>query len=138
MLCVCVDLTCCVSQQQGTKLFLIGVGQVAQYVSNVQLVTGPIAWDSTPDAFKGADYVIDLDFARLTTFFFEIAKGLCGCLQDQVPCVDPPAAIGLPCVNETQFDARVRIHTVAKSRQWPANALIYGWIFYQFQTKPAQ
>lgn len=125
-------------REQGTKIFLVGVGQAANFVSNVQLVTGPQEWKlQTPDLFPSSDYVIDPDYANLGAIFYNVARGICRCLQDQLPCMDyvPPAGstVVFPtCDQETSFDARVVVTTGALSHQYPANSVTYGFMYYNF------
>ena len=117
---------------QGVKMFLVGVGGISNHVPNAQIVTGPTAWDQTVGTFSTSDYVIDTDFAALGAIFYNVAKGLCQCLQDQTICS------GAQCEAQSNFDARVQITTAVTSTAFPANALLEGYLYYDFLAGPAR
>ena len=120
----------------------MGVGQAAAFRSNIQTVTGNVSWFlQTPDLFPSADYIIDPDYANLGAIFYNVARGLCRCLQDQLPCTDfrPPSGstVRFPtCAEQATFDARVVVTTGAQSIGYPANSRTYGFIYYAFSARP--
>lgn len=120
----------------GTKLFLVGVGDVAGNIPQVVLTTGPTAWNQQADTFGPADYVVNADYAALGAIFYNVAKGLCKCLQDQTPCQDTGAA---PlCANQMKFDAYVVVSASSTSAQWPINSVVEAYLYYEFNANPAR
>jgi hypothetical protein len=128
-------------KKAGSKLFLVGIGDVTNHVPNTVLMTGPTAWDKQVGTFGTSDYVIDANYAQLGTLLNAVAKGVCPCLQDQSPCVDPttpPAPAGLTCATQSNFDARVTITTGTTSATFPANAVLEAFMYYDFFGKPSR
>lgn len=124
----------------------MGVGQAAladSFRINIETVSGNVSWvpPQAPDLFPQADYVIDPDYSRLGAIFYNVARGLCKCLQDQSPCREyvPPAnsTVTFPaCSTQGQFDARLKVTAVPGSRLYPANSVTLGWMYYSFSSKP--
>ncbi len=132
-------------QQQGTKIFVVGVGQAAlatEFKVNIETVSGNISWvNQTPDLFPQADYIIDPDYNNLGAIFYNVARGLCRCLQDQLPCNEfvPPvnSTVVFPtCSTQGQFDARLKVTAGPGSRLYPANSVTLGFMYYAFAAKP--
>jgi len=117
---------------RGTKVFLVGVGGISNHVPNTQLVTGPTAWDQAVGSFGTSDYVINADFAALGAIFYNVAKGLCQCLQDQRGCEGPN------CAAQSNFDARVQIQTTAGSSSFAGSSVFEGYLYYDFLAAPAR
>ena len=116
-----------------TKLFIVGVGQANTLTNNIQLITGSVVWDPpSVETFPSSDYIIDASFENLGAIFFNIARGLCFCLQDQLPCIDPQGSNVLTCAQQAAFNARVIVTTGATATEYPVNSKTLGWIYYDF------
>jgi hypothetical protein len=123
-------------KENGVKVFLVGVGGINNHIPFTEIVTGPVAWDQEVDTFGSSDYVLNADFAQLGAIFYNVAKGLCQCLQDQAPCVNKG---GFPtCADSSNFDARVRITATANSAAFAANSVIEGYMYLDVFADPAR
>lgn len=124
-----------VIKNAGIKIFLVGVGDIVNHVPNTALVAGPVAWDQGVATFSTSDYVLNAQYSALGAIFYNVAKGLCGCLQDQAPCNN---LAGQPTCNaQSKFDARVQISTGPNSVGFPVNSVIQGYLYYDFYASPA-
>ncbi len=93
------------SVKSKSQVFLVGIGGVNSHIPNVQLMTGPRAWDQQVPTFGSSDYVTNANYAQLGALLNAVAKGLCPCLQDQAGC--QAFAGGPTCDAQSNFDARV-------------------------------
>ena len=118
----------------GVKVFLVGIGGVSSHVPNVQLMSGPRAWDQQATSFGTSDYIINANYGQLGALLNAVAKGLCPCLQDQTGCV--ALAGGPACNTQSNFDARVKITTTANAVTLPANAVTEAFMYYDFFLTP--
>ncbi len=120
----------------GTKMFVLAIGGGASHIPNIQLVTGPRAWDSQVATFGASDYVTNADFGKLGAILNSVAKGLCPCLQDQTGCVS--LAGSKTCDQQSNFDARAVITTTAGSVALPANSVTEVFLYWDFYAGPAR
>lgn len=122
-------------KERGIKVFLVGIGGAAAHIPNIQLITGPQAWDQQVTSFATAHYVTNANFAQLGGLLAAVAKGLCPCLQDRVQCQDLGAG-ARTCAQQSNFDARVKITTTANAVTLPANAVTEAFMYYDFFLTP--
>jgi hypothetical protein len=123
-------------KRKGVKVFLVGVGGISRHIPNTEIITGPTAWDQQVNTFGTSDYVIDANFDALGAIFYNVAKGLCQCLQDQTPCTD--AGGQLSCEQQQNFDARLKITTGPASVSYASNAVFESFMYYDFRAGPAK
>lgn len=121
----------------GVKVFLVGIGGVSSHVPNVQLMSGPRAWDQQATSFGTSDYIINANYGQLGALLNAVAKGLCPCLQDQTGCV--ALAGGPACNTQSNFDARVKITTAnSASAALPSNAILEAFMYFDFFAGPSR
>ena len=121
----------------GSKLFVVGIGDVTNHVPNTVLMSGPTLWDKQVSTFGASDYIVNANYAQLGALLNAVAKGLCPCLQDQAPCVDFGGAQPT-CTAQSNFDARVKITTTTSSATYPANSVLEAFIYFDFFGKPSR
>lgn len=109
-------------------MFLVGIGGVANAIPNVRVVTGPTSWDQQVTTFGTSDYVVNADFGALGAIFYNVARGLCGCLQDVAPASAPAPQLA--------FDAFVTISAPGTSVSWPPNSVQEAFLYYSFSAQP--
>lgn len=126
-------------KQAGTKIFLVGVGGVAGNDYKMEGVTGTAKWDQQVSTFATSDYIPDPDLANLGAILYNVAVGLCPCLQQQPLCTNDVTdynGVTRPCI--VQFSARVRISSVGGSVSYPAFGESVAYIYYDFSSSVDQ
>jgi hypothetical protein len=119
-------------KETGSKVFMVGVGDVAENEDEIQVVTGLLEWDLQPSTFFTSDYVINRDYGALTELFTAVGVGLCPCLASYPECTAPS---GVPTACSAQlFSARVKVTTrpTTVSTTFPPASEVSAYIYYQY------
>ncbi len=115
-------------KKAGSKIFLVGVGDVLPNEDEIQVITGVRSWDGKSSTFFTSDYIIAQSYSALYGLFSAVVQGLCPCLSSSAPC----APVGLSC-NAALFSSRVVITTrQTPSVTFPQYSVIYATMHYLF------
>lgn len=121
-------------KQTGSKIFLVGCGDVMLNEDEIEVITGRFRWDGNPTTFFTSDYMISPNLNDLSSLFLQVGQGLCPCLASAPACNGVTTVSGQSSCSATVFSAVVSVSTTKNtvSTTFPPTAVSYANLYYKY------